>query len=285
MRPGWLKKGLDATSANPLIFSAEDAVAVLGVGKNMVRAIRHWCLAAGVLEEKEGRNGVGPTTFGRFLLDEADPYLERDGSSWLLHWRLVTNVRRASTWYWAFNVCREAEWTRETLQAGLMRWAEGQGWKRLAAASLKSDVAVFVRTYLPGRRGPASTPEEALECPLAALGLIAEAEDGKRYRFNGRPKATLPPAVFAFALTEFWQKGHAEAPALSLREITHGEGSPGRVFRLDEDGVLAYLDGLREMTGGRLTFVDTALTRQVARRVDVQEIDPMEYLRAYYHSV
>ena len=47
----WLKKGFDAVRGNGEVFQREDAITTLGVGKNMVRAIRHWCLAAGVIEE------------------------------------------------------------------------------------------------------------------------------------------------------------------------------------------------------------------------------------------
>ncbi len=200
-RYGWLKKGLEGLRERPDIFSAEEAVARLGVGKNMVRSIRHWCLATRLLAEEDGRRGgLTESAFGRFLLSEADPYLEHEGSLWLLHWHLATNADRATTWYWAFNVQREAEWTRETLQARLTQWAEAQGWARLSAASLKADVSCFVRSYVPGRRGPASTPEETLDCPLATLGLITEVEGDKRYRFNTRPKPTLPPSVFIYAL-------------------------------------------------------------------------------------
>ncbi len=279
-RYGWLKKGLDGLAERPDIFSTDEAVARLGVGKNMVRAIRHWCLATGLLADEDGRRGgLVPTEFGQFLLQEADPYLERDASLWLLHWRLATNARRATTWYWAFNVQRETEWTRETLQARLTQWAEAQGWTRLASSSLKADVSCFVRSYVPGRRGPASTPEETLDCPLATLGLITEVEGDKRYRFNSRPKPTLPPSVFVYALLDFWNHRRAEASTLALRDITYGEGSPGRIFRLDEDGVLSYLDDLAKLTGGRLSFSDTALLRQATRR---ERVDEMEFLRDYY---
>lgn len=254
-------------------------MARLGVGKNMVRSIRHWLLATGLMETGDDRRGgLTPTDFGRFLLDEADPYLERDASLWLLHWRLATNARRATTWFWAFHVNRESKWTRDSLQANLTRWAETWG-RPPSAGSLKSDIACFVRTYVAGRRGPNATPEETLDCPLATLGLIVEVEGDKRYRFHSRPKPSLPAAVFCSALLDFWASRHAEADTLSLREITHGVGSPGRAFRLDEDAVLSYLDALADLTEGRLTFADTALIRQVARRAPV---DGKEILRAFY---
>jgi hypothetical protein len=37
----WLKKGFDAVRDNPGAFTRPDATTTLGVGKNMVRSIRH----------------------------------------------------------------------------------------------------------------------------------------------------------------------------------------------------------------------------------------------------
>jgi hypothetical protein len=42
-RFGWLKKGFDLAKQDPDIFLREDAPVRLGVGKNMVSAIRYWC--------------------------------------------------------------------------------------------------------------------------------------------------------------------------------------------------------------------------------------------------
>src|SRR5579884_462777 len=40
-RTAWLKKAVDAVTADPRVFTRDDAFVVLGVGKNMVRSIRH----------------------------------------------------------------------------------------------------------------------------------------------------------------------------------------------------------------------------------------------------
>ena len=284
-RYAWLKKGLDGWRQRPDIFAADEAMAILGVGKNMVRSIRHWCLATGLMEDDGGRRGgVQPTDMGRFLITEADPYLENDGSLWLLHWRLVTSMQRATTWYWAFNLNKDPEWSRESLQDGLTRWVMSRGKNQPSSTSLKSDVSCFVRTYVSMQRGPASTPEETLDCPLTTLGLIVEVQSEKgegkqRYRFNSRPKPSLPPAIFIYALLDFWQSRHSEAKTLSLRQITHDEASPGRVFRLDDDAVLDYLDRLGDLTEGKLMFHDTANIRQVSHRM---AIAGEEILRAFY---
>jgi hypothetical protein len=46
----WLKKGLDLVCSDSEAFQRDDAVVRLGVGKNMVQSIRHWCLATRVVE-------------------------------------------------------------------------------------------------------------------------------------------------------------------------------------------------------------------------------------------
>jgi hypothetical protein len=38
------QKGVDAVRESPGLFREDRAMTVRGVGKNMVRSIRHWCL-------------------------------------------------------------------------------------------------------------------------------------------------------------------------------------------------------------------------------------------------
>src|SRR6185295_18265091 len=67
-RYGWLKKGVDAIAKVPTFFSQERAMIDLGVGKNMVSSIRHWCLAARLIEPEKGstnRSQLIPTEIGK----------------------------------------------------------------------------------------------------------------------------------------------------------------------------------------------------------------------------
>jgi len=41
LRFGWLTKGVGAWLDNPIVFDEDDAIVKLGVGKNMVDAIRY----------------------------------------------------------------------------------------------------------------------------------------------------------------------------------------------------------------------------------------------------
>ena len=60
LRYGWLKKCVDAVAARPDVFAHDDAMVSLGVGKNMVKAIRHWGLITRVIEvDPEGAASRG----------------------------------------------------------------------------------------------------------------------------------------------------------------------------------------------------------------------------------
>ena len=80
----WLKKGVDLVCIDSEAFQRDDTVVRLGVGKNMVQSIRHWCLATRVLEEelKTRSRSLRPTDFGRRLLNNEgwDPFLEDDAT-------------------------------------------------------------------------------------------------------------------------------------------------------------------------------------------------------------
>ena len=71
-RYGWFRKAYRFAAADPHIFSREDAPVRIGVGKNMVRAIRFWGLAAKLIEVDQGSSnrrtpGLVPTPRGHAL--------------------------------------------------------------------------------------------------------------------------------------------------------------------------------------------------------------------------
>ena len=67
----WLKKGVDAVTEDSTIFSSEDAFVTLGVGKNMVSSIRHWCTVARLIKtDPDQRRRLVPTDFGKAIFNE-----------------------------------------------------------------------------------------------------------------------------------------------------------------------------------------------------------------------
>ena len=282
-RSSWLKKGVDWVNKDPSIFQHEDAVVKFGVGKNMVQSIRHWCIATRVVEDlANGDTGLRSTLLGNKLFtdDGWDPYLEDDASLWLLHWNLSSKGTRAATWYWAFNQFSEFAFTRHSMSEALLRDINNGDWAKVSESTIKRDIDCFILTYLP-RRDTKTDIEDAIGCPLTGLKILLQEPDSDRTRFNVGPKESLPSEIFAFALCEFWIKKNHGGKTLDLREIMRSEGSPSTVFKLDQDSVLAYLDQLEKVTGGKIKFQDTPLVRQVINLVlNIQ--DPLCLLENYY---
>lgn len=283
LRSGWLKKGLDALEENPRVFSEESALVTLGVGKNMVVAIRHWLLATRLAEVTDRE--LAPTKLGRWLLRDTgfDPYLEDPATLWLLHWNLCSAGNGAFSYVWAFSCCREWEWTAPGLAKGITGAVAlgGATAKVPSDETVGRDVTVLLQSYV-ATEDRGQNAEDGLDCPLRDLGLIRPTYN-QHYNFVVGPKASLPAAVFAWALVAFWQWRYPASAAVPVRDIAHGEGSPGMIFKLDEDSTLSYLDALDALTEGALRFEDTPLVRQVVATGPLPSAKGL--LKLHYKSV
>ena len=284
----WLKKGVDAVNVvrgHPTIFTDDSATITLGVGKNMVRSIHHWCQVTGLIEgdgvDLNNRRRFVPTDFGNsiFADDGFDPYLEDVATLWLIHWQLATNINRATTWFWAFSVFSQNEFRKDTFISELINWAEKSTRNRISENSIKRDVDCFLRTYVPSRLTKNTIMEDTFDCPLVELDLISNSPDGNTYRFHRGPKPSLPIEIFAAALSEFWDTRFSENNTLTFANIAYLEKSPGRIFQLDEDTLVEYLDRLDNLTKGALRYDETAGMKQVFRD---RKIASTKLLYRYY---
>ena len=83
----WLPKAVIALKDKPSLFSdVDEAMVELGVGKQMVRAIRFWVEAAKIAEKNE-KNDFKVTTLGDKVMGKGgfDPFLEDSQTLWLIH--------------------------------------------------------------------------------------------------------------------------------------------------------------------------------------------------------
>ena len=283
----WMKKGFDAVLIEPNIFQKEEATSRLGVGKNMVRAIRHWCLSAGVLEEKDDSAGrsdglLQGSRFGKLIFDDEgfDPYLEDTATLWLLHWMIVTCQIRASTWFWCFNFYHEPVFTREDVVQSLFRWTQILPGKKAAESSVKRDVDVFFRTFLPAKTRHIQT-EDTIDCPLIELDLLENLFETNTFRFNQGIQESLPDGVLLFAVLSFWEKYYPKLETLALADLSKTPGSPGMVFKIPETALIARLESIEKWTRGAITYRESAGIRQLFRR---KHVDPLAALEIAYGS-
>lgn len=278
----WLPKGVRNSDGQTDLFVNEDAVVILGVGKNMVRSIRHWCHTLDLLDSpKRGR--YKPSKLGNNIFHKNgwDPYLEHPGTLWLLHWKLVKNWSRASTWYLAFTRWNDTEFTRDQLVSWLWHLKESESpSSRGTKSSIKRDVDVFINTYVPSKRSTRQPLEDTFDCPLVELGLIREI-GRNTFQFNRGPKPSLPDEIFIYALVEFWNEKAPEQNTMSFEAVMYGAGSPGGAFKFSENKLVERLERLPPWS--KLTFGDTAGRRMVLKE-ERGKLNPMKILSRFYSS-
>jgi hypothetical protein len=287
-RYAWLKKGVDAVADESAFFRRDDAMTVLGVGKNMVQSIRHWCLATGVVEPvpSSSRKPTGqlrPTWLGKEVFKDGgwDPYLEDPATLWVLHWQIASNRARCTTWFWSFSHFHEPEFTRDQLCSALHVWAQAAGVRRLAVSSLRRDVDCFLRTYLPARQSKVLLLEDTLDCPLVELALLRTAGDAQVFTFQRGSQPGLPYGVLFYALTTFWQDFAPAAQVLALADVARQPGGPGQVFKLDEVTLAERCGEIERWTDGAVSYDETAGLKQLYRR---RPVEPMAVLETAYAS-
>jgi hypothetical protein len=268
----WLKKTFDAVADGipSGTFQEQEAISTFGVGRNMAVSMRYWALASGFFIERDRVITASP--IGRLILsdDGLDPFVESPATVWLAHWHVASTVEMTTTTYYAFNALAAIEFDPSMLVDELMALVTARGW-RATRGTLKRDVEVFLRSYV--RRDDVQN-EDAAEPLLAELGLVREARLGGWYEFVRGPKPSLPASVFAYALGAFWE-AQGGTGVLTAEQVCYAPGSPGRVFKLDEDSVITRLMGLDVVTKGAWRWTDTAGLRQVQR---IHDFDPLSLI-------
>jgi len=165
----WLKKGYDFVNSGKK-FKDEDAVVRLGVGKNMVGAIRFWMKAFNILTPDDEI-----TDFGKLLLadDGWDPYLEDQGTLWLLHYQLV-KTNYASIYNIIFGSFRREKtlFNKDSYISYLHKWNENGELGTLNENTLTSDFSVFARMYSGFSENDSANLEELNSKFFSELNLL-----------------------------------------------------------------------------------------------------------------
>jgi len=283
LRYGWLTKGFQGllNSKDGRLFESEDATVELGVGRNMVHAIRYWLQAARLINRKP-KGGFEPTKLGEYLFSENgwDPYLEDEATIWLIHWLIASNAEMATAWYWFFNCFHKPEFTSEEVSASLLNFAKQQIRAKTAETTLRGDAALVLRMYSQSKGNTRTPLEDALDSPLALLRLVSRAPESKNYISKPDVRDGLDIGIFGFAVAElFNMRGDNMLPIDTLMYSTDIYPAVGSVFRLTENALLRHLENVIREMPGYLELRETAGIHQVYK---LSDMEPIKLLEKHY---
>ena len=273
-RFAWLPKACQLIRARPESWSDdEQAMVEMGLGKNMVKSLRFWAFAMGVVSSRSGKE-IAITEFGEqvFGAKGLDPYIEHLATHWLLHWNLASNLSiPLFAWHFMFNRWPYPEFSRNEVLKSFER-ESGRLEQPHSSITLAQHLDIFLHTYLPSKSG--ASVEDSLDGPLADLGLLevvgqTRGEGGRReptYSFRRGRKPEISPAVFRFVVEDYWQKRRPDEGTISLRELCVGDCSPGRILMLSEDDVRLRLEAAQEEGENRsFDYLPSAIDGRIVR--------------------
>jgi len=258
IRKGWLSKGMKYVHLKPDVFvdKNENPMDVLGIGSNMVKALRYWLQTVGLTTEPNyGKRTQSFTEFGQAVY-EHDRYIEEAGTLYLLQYKLASNKEDATAWYYFFNEFTMSEFTKEDFVAGLQNYvlmnADGPA---VAIRSLNDDFTCIINTYLPRHKSGSTrtSPENNIDSPFGDLGLVdVLSKARKTYKKNIPSIDTLPPWVVLAVILDR-ANGRKE---IGLNELLTAPCNIGKVFNLDAISMLEILRAVERL--GEIKIIRTA---------------------------
>lgn len=269
LRDGWLNKGIRAVmDNNARIFLEPNGADVLGVGSNMVKAIRYWMQATGLLIKSGNREEL---SFFAQTIYANDPYFEDMFTIWLLHSNLAKNKEQATVWYMFFNNIMMEEFSKSDLQRQINVELYKYVGKQLTESSVKEDIDVLLNMYSK-QSLKNMDPEDKTTSPLSELGLLKK--DGDSYIKVQPDLRRLSDYVILYELSCMF----IHQASISIDNIARGEGSLGAIYNLSRVTVNRYLDNLEAMGAIR---VDRTAGLDMVYPLNIG--DPNTIIQAYYN--
>lgn len=268
----WLKKGYDFVKEGNN-FNQEDAVVKLGVGKNMVSSIRFWLKAFNVIDQKDE-----PTEFGQKMFElEAgyDPYLEDEGSLWLLHYQLV-KTGFASAYNLIFNELRKEkmQFSAVNFVSYIKRLSEKHDGIPFNQNTLTKDFTVFTNLY---KNDPeAKDIEDSFSGVLSELELVRRLGKQKEapFQIENTDRENLPASVLLFAILDNPHYGLS----VNINNLEHDWNSPGSIFCISRNGLLNKISEI-VAENDFVTFTDQAGIKELQFK---SKPNSFEILDKYY---
>ena len=225
IRKGWLNKGMKCVKAKSDVFVSkeENPMDVLGLGSNMVKALRYWLQAVGLTSEpRSGKRTQSFTDLGNSVY-ENDRYIEESGTLLLLQYKLATNRDDATAWYFFFNEFNMSEFSKEDFVEALQKYIKmSDDGGDMAIRSLNDDFSCIIN----------------IDCPFGELGLVDILSKTKKIYRKATPQISMISPWVAFAIIMDQANGRSE---IGLNELLTAPCNIGKIFNLDSVAMLNVL--------------------------------------------
>jgi uncharacterized protein YdhG (YjbR/CyaY superfamily) len=242
LRDGWLNKVL---LHNDVEFLRNQQLAsdVLGVGSAMVKSIKYYLNAMNLVNLV---NKYEPRSDLFFDISKYDIYIEHDFTKYILHYQMISNADKATTWHTFFNYVNYDEMSKdEAIESIREIYKEAFPDLRYSMRSLSDDIDCLVNLYT-RKDEKGVTPEDKLMSPLADLGLLAF--DGKRIiKTTPNIEKIGADLVLYIIMSEIENKGNESSEGrynISVDEIINETNNVGKILNLNRVEIYDFMNQL-----------------------------------------
>ena len=283
LRITWIPKAVaEITAGRDPLTNIDDGITELGLGKNMVEALRCWIEAFQIAKRVETHWQLTP--IGSLVFHPSaglDPYYEDVSTSWLLHWLISSNTEAPFfAWECLFNRWPATEFSASQVIDAFEKETNKTA-RPASSVTVKQHWEVFLHSY---RRTSADKGEDHLDSAMSVLRLIqkfgeranASGKSETLYSFDMTRKQTIPQQLFSFFLHDWWNKNNREEKTTTLREIVLGDHSPGRLLKMQESEVIQRINDLARVQPKVYRIVESANLRQLHRLEPSNGLDDLK---------
>lgn len=266
IREGWLTKGMIEVLNNPKVFSEKEQTDIFGIGTNMVKSLKYWLQATGLIVE-EKKNEYRLSELGKLIYSE-DRYIEKNISLYLIHYNLVTNIEKAFIWNVFFNKCHFKSFSKRDLYEQIVDILDADNYE-YNENILQDEISVLLKTYT--TENNIGTPEDNFVCPLTDLKLLKKINKDS-YQREKIIASDLSKYVVYWCILQQTKDEH-----ITVDELLKGENSVCNLFNIDKMTLNEYLDMLKKEE--LITINRTAGLNMVYfnKRINLKEIFEEEY--------
>ncbi len=243
----------------------------LGVGRNMVGSIRYWLKAFNVLDEKEA---LTPLALKIFDDNGWDPYLEDEGTLWLLHYLLVNSKSRASAYHLLFGDLRR---TKQEFTKNHFKNLALEKDPNANTNTLEKDFSVFARTYL---SKPSKDKEESFSGLLSELGLLRDLNRKDElgnpfFRIENNRQNQIPAEIVLYCIMQ----EHPDSKSVSFESLFENPESIGSAMAFTKEGLEIKLEEISALRKD-IVYKNDAGVKEL--QFKGKSLNPFNVLASYY---
>ena len=202
-----------------------------------------------------------------------DPYLENEGTLWLLHFQL-TKAGTASIFNIIFNELRKTKPEFEEKHF----YSIVSNFGKFSEATLTKDYSVFKNTYAVSASSK-SEIEDSYSGILTELGLLTSKKTSAKNDalvIESKRRPEIPAQIILYAILE-----NQEGDSLNFDKLYNEKNSVGSVFALNREGLMEKLEELTNLYPKEIVFKNEAGIRELQFK---RKLNPIKDVLAKYYG-